>query len=102
MTALFKQYFKNGLELVARKRNLPLCKIKVVIFQLIIKMPVATPVIAAPAAFTVPRYSGARNNVLAPKNSIKFPDMVKKRMSHKTNKTWDFLKCSSNNCIGNE
>jgi hypothetical protein len=64
----------------------------VVIFQLIIKIPVATPVMAAPAAFTLPRYSGARNNVLAPKNSMKFPEMVRKRISHKTSNTCDFLK----------
>jgi hypothetical protein len=69
--ALLRQYFKKGCELVAKKRNLPLCKIKVVIFQLIINIPVATPVIAAPAAFTVPKYSGARNKVLAPNDPIK-------------------------------
>jgi hypothetical protein len=40
-------------------------------FQLMIKTPAATPVIAAPAIFTVPKYSGARNNVLAPKDPMK-------------------------------
>jgi hypothetical protein len=87
---------------VARKRNRPLCKINVVIFQLMINIPVQIPVIAAPAAFTFPRYSGARNKVLAPKDFIKIPETVKKRISHKINNTCDFLKCSSNNCIGNE
>jgi hypothetical protein len=74
----------------------------VVIFQLIMKIPVAMPVMAAPAAFTLPRYSGARNKVLAPKNSIKFPETVRKSISHKINNTCDFLKWSNNNCIGNE
>jgi hypothetical protein len=63
---------------------------------------VQTPVIAAPAAFTFPIYSGARNKVFAPKNSIKFPEMVRKSISHKINKTCDFLKCNSNNWTGNE
>jgi hypothetical protein len=65
---------------------------KVVIFQLIIKTPAATPVIAAPAAFTFPRYSGARNNALAPNIFIKFPVSVKKRMNQKISNTWAFLK----------
>ena len=59
---LLTQYFKKGFELVARKRKRLLCKMKVVIFQLIIKTPVAIPVMAAPPALTLPRYSGARNN----------------------------------------
>ena len=51
---LFTQYFRNGFESVARKRKRLLCKIKVVIFQLIIKTAAAIPVIAAPPAFTFP------------------------------------------------
>jgi hypothetical protein len=86
------QYFKKGFELVARKRNRPLCRINVVMFQLMMKMPTQTPVMAAPAAFTLPKYSGARNKVLAPNVSIKFPEIVRKRMNHKINNTCDFLK----------
>jgi len=92
MIALLIQYFKKGFDPVAKNLKRMLCKVKVVIFQLMIKMPVAIPVIAAPAAFTFPRYSGARNNPLAPKISIKFPVRVKKRISQKNNNTCDFLK----------
>jgi hypothetical protein len=89
---LLIQYFKKGFEFVARNRKRWLCKIKVVIFQLIINMPVAIPVIAAPPAFTLPKYSGARNKAFAPNNFIKLPVIVKKRISQKIRSTWDFLK----------
>lgn len=92
MMELLRQYFKKGFVLVAKKRKRCVCKMKVVIFQLIIKTPVATPVIAALAAFTFPRYSGARNNALAPNNFIKCPVIVKKRMHQKISSTWAFLK----------
>jgi hypothetical protein len=102
MIALLTQYFKKGFELVAKKRNRPLCKINVVISQLIINIPVATPVIAPPAAFTFPKYSGARNKVFAPNEPIKCPETVRKSISHKIKSTCDFLKCSSSNWMGNE
>ena len=88
--ALLRQYFKKGFELVAKKRKRLLCKIKVVIFQLIIKIPVATPVIAAPAAFTFPRYSGARNKVLAPNIFKKCPVIVKKSINQKNKQYLEF------------
>ena len=89
---LFIQYFKKGLDVVAKNRYRLLCKIKVVIFQLIMNTPTAIPVMAAPAAFTFPKYSGARNNALAPKFFIKCPPIVLNRISHNNNKTWNFLK----------
>ena len=89
---LLRQYFKNGFELVAKKRKRCVCKMNVVIFQLIINIPVATPVMAALAAFTFPKYSGARNNALAPNIFIKCPVTVKKRMHQKISNTWAFLK----------
>ena len=84
---LLRQYFKNGFELVAKKRNRLLCKMNVVIFQFIINIPIAMPVMAAPPAFTFPRYSGARNNPLAPNIFMKFPVMVKNNMNQKIRST---------------
>jgi hypothetical protein len=89
---LLRQYFKKGFVLVARNLKRWLCNMNVVIFQLIIYIPVAMPVIAAPAAFTSPRYSGARNNELAPNIFMKFPVIVKKRMHQKISNTCAFLK----------
>lgn len=90
--ALLIQYLKNGLEVVAKKRQRLLCNMNVVIFQLMMKTAVAIPVIAAPPAFTFPMYSGARNNPLAPKIFKKCPVSVRKRINQKINKTWNFLK----------
>jgi hypothetical protein len=56
------------------------------------KTPAAIPVIAAPAAFTFPRYSGARNKAFAPNIFIKFPVSVRKSMNQKINNTCAFLK----------
>ena len=66
MIALFTQYFKNGFDVVARKRKCRQNKMKVVIFQLIMNTPIATPMIPALIAFTSPRYSGARKSESAP------------------------------------
>jgi hypothetical protein len=66
ITALLIQYFKNGLDVVAKNLQRLLCKINVVIFQLIIKIPMAIPVIAALSALTLPKYSGAKNKASAP------------------------------------
>ena len=71
--ALLIQYFKKGLEVVAKNLNWLLCKIKVVMFQLMIKIPVATPTIAILSPFTSPRYSGARKSESAPNVLIKSP-----------------------------
>jgi hypothetical protein len=62
--------------------------------QLIINIPTAMPTSAAPAAFTLPKYSGARNNASAPKFFIKLPLIVLNKISQNSNKTWNFLKCS--------
>ena len=66
-TALLIQYFKNGFDVVAKNLQRLLCKINVVTFQLVIKMPSDTPTIAALNAFTLPKYSGAKNKASAPK-----------------------------------
>jgi hypothetical protein len=87
---------------VARKRRLLLCKIKVVIFQLIIKMPTANPTMAVLIAVTSPKYSGARNRESAPKVRIKFPVTVANKIYQKTRNTWYFRKCNRNNCKGIE
>jgi hypothetical protein len=87
MMELLRQYFKKGFVVVAKNLNRILCKINVVMFQLIINIPVATPVMAAPAAFTLPRYSGARNNALAPKIFIKLPVTKRKRINQKMSST---------------
>ncbi len=44
MIALLMQYFKNGLEVVAKKRKCPQNKIKVVMFQHMINIAMATPI----------------------------------------------------------
>ncbi len=60
------QYFKNGLEVVAKNLNSLLCKIKVVICQLMIKIPIAMPMINVLSGFTFPIYSGDRKSASAP------------------------------------
>ena len=85
------QYFKNGFVVVAKKRKCLLNKINVVIFQLIIKTPVAAPTTPALMLFTLPKYSGARNNAYAPKDSIKPALTVLNKMYQKNNNTWNFL-----------
>ena len=94
------QYFKKGLEVVARKLKRLLCKIKVVIFQLIIYTPNASPVIKAPSIFTDPRYSGVKNKASAPNIFIKVPSITLNRSHQKISNTWYFLKCKMNNCTG--
>ena len=87
-TALLIQYFKKGLDVVAKNLNWLLCKINVVIFQLIIKIPVATPTIAMLNPFTFPRYSGARKRESAPKVLIKSPCIALTKMNQKTRSNW--------------
>src|SRR6476469_7440424 len=65
-TALLIQNFKKGCAVVARNFMCFVCKIKVVMFQLIINTPTAKPTIAMLSAFTLARYSGARKRELAP------------------------------------
>ena len=90
--ALLMQYFKNGFEVVAKNLHRLLCKIKVVTFQLIINIPMAIPVIAAPKAFTLPKYSGAKNKASAPKVFMKPLLIVLASKYQNTNNTWNFLK----------
>src|ERR1700689_1617092 len=91
MMALLMQYFKKGFVVVAKKRKCLLNKIKVVIFQPIIKTPVAAPTTPALMLFTLPKYSGARNNAYAPKDCINPPLMVLNNTYQKINNTWNFL-----------
>src|SRR5690606_27744738 len=102
MTLLLIQYFKNGLEVVARNRKCLLKRMNVVMFQLIIKIPIATPTKQAASAFTLPRYSGARYNESAPKVFIKLPFTVLNSKNQNTISTWNFLRCNSTSCMGKE
>jgi hypothetical protein len=86
------QYFKNGYRVAARKVKYRLKSINVVMFQHIIKTPIATPIKAALKKFTSPKYSGARNRALAPNVFIKEPSTTPKSSSQNNNKTWYFLK----------
>src|SRR4249920_1968864 len=61
------QYFKKGVEAVAKNLNRLVCRINVVIFQLIKNTPIAIPTVAALNAFTFPKYSGTKNRASAPK-----------------------------------
>ena len=74
--ALLIQYFRNGCAVVARNFTFLLCRIKVVIFQLITKMPNAKPTIAVLSEVILPKYSGARKRELAPNVNIKSPETV--------------------------
>jgi len=60
------QYFKKGFVVAAKNLNLLVCRMNVVIFQLIKKTPMAIPTNAALITFTVPIYSGTKNNASAP------------------------------------
>ena len=63
-TALLVQYFKKGWVVVARNRQRLLCNMNVVMFQLMMNTPNATPTMAPLQIFTLPRYSGEKNNPL--------------------------------------
>ena len=96
------QYFKNGLEVVAKNLKCLLNKINVVMFQLIKKMPVAPPVMAALNQLTFPKYSGARNNESTPNAFIKLPDIAPITMNQNKSSTWYLRKCSNTSCMGSE
>jgi hypothetical protein len=66
---------------------------KVVMFQHIIKTPMAIPIIAQLMELTLPRYSGARNKASAPKLFIKELATTLNRITQKISSTWYFLKC---------
>lgn len=99
---LFMQYFRNGLVVADKNLKCRLKRIKLVMFQLIMNIPMDIPTIAAPNQFTLPRYSGARNKESAPKDLMKVPLIVLKSMNQKTNRTWYFLKCRNKSCMGKE
>ena len=92
MMLLFIQYFKNGWVVVARNLICLACKIKVVMFQLIINMATAAPTKERLKAFTFPRYSGYRYSMCAPKRCIKSPLTVLNNINQNTNSTWYRLK----------
>jgi len=64
--ALLIQYLRKGFVVVARNLKCRQKMIKVVMFQLMIKMPVATPTMAVLIGLTSPRYSGERKSAAAP------------------------------------
>ena len=92
ITALLIQYLRKGLVVAAKKRKCLLNKIKLLIFQLIMNIPMATPNIAKLIAFTSPRYSGDRYNASAPNVFMSVPFTVLNSMNQKSNNTWYFLK----------
>ena len=102
MIALLIQYFKNGLVVAERNLKCLLNKIKVLIFQLMINIPIDMPTIAALIEFTLSRNSGARKRESAPKVCIKLPFTTANRINQKSSKTWYLRKCRKSSCMGNE
>ena len=86
MIALFIQNFRNGFDVVARKRKYLLNRIKQVIFQLIIKIPIAMPTNAAAKKSIFPKYSGARKRESTPYFVMNLFPTDKKRINQNTNK----------------
>ncbi len=86
------QYFKKGNCVAAKKVKCLLKSIKVVIFQHMIKTPMDMPNNPVLIAFTLPKYSGARNKALAPKVFIKAPLTTLKSIAQNKSNTWYFLK----------
>jgi hypothetical protein len=92
ITLLLMQYFKKGNWVAAKKVKCLLKRINVVIFQHIIKTPIDMPINPVLIAFTLPKYSGARNKALAPNVFIKTPLTTLKRITQNKSSTWYFLK----------
>ena len=91
------QYFRNGNCVAAKKLKCLLKRINVVMFQLIINTPTAIPISAVLSEFTLPKYSGARNNASAPKDFMKLPFTTLNIRAQKMRNTWYFLKCRKSN-----
>src|SRR5688572_12324022 len=102
MIELLMQYFRKGLVVVARNLKCRLNRMKVVMFQLMMKTPSAAPTMAVLMAFTFPRYSGDRKRELAPKVTMNEPLTVLNRRNQNNSSTWNFLKCRITSCTGNE
>lgn len=88
---LLIQYFKKGFVVAARNLKCLLNKIKVVMFQLTINIPIVMPVMAYPNVFKVPRYSGARYNESAPNIFINVPFTTLKIKNQKIRSAWYFF-----------
>src|SRR3990170_8529093 len=101
-SALLMQYFKNGFVVVTRNRKYRLNRIKVVMFQLIIKTARENPTSPVLIKLTLPRYSGARYNESTPYVFINEPFTAPKRITQNVTSTWYFLKCSNASCTGKE
>jgi len=102
ITELLRKYLRKGFEVVARNLKCLLCSIKVAICQLMMNIPMATPMIIALTIFTLPRYSGARKRKSAPNVLMKLPFIADPRINQNTNSTWNFRRCSITSCTGNE
>jgi hypothetical protein len=102
MIELLIQYFKKGLVVAARKRKCLQNRIKVAIFQLMMNIPMEAPTMAELNEFTLPRYSGARNNESAPNVFMKEPFTVAKRINQNSSSAWYFLTCRNTSCTGKE
>ena len=90
---LLIQYFKNGYWVAAKKVKCLLNKIKVVMFQHIMKTPMAMPIMAKEIELTLLKYSGARNKASAPKLFMKALFTTLNMSIQKMSNTWYFLKC---------
>src|SRR5690606_25218870 len=99
---LLMQYFKKGLVVAARNLKCLLNNINVLMFQLMINMAMEMPTKPALIAFTLPKYSGARNKESAPKPFIKPPFTVLNSINQKMRSVWYRRKCKKSNCMGKE
>lgn len=93
MGLLLMQYLRNGYCVAARKVKCLLNKMKVVMFQHMIKTPIDIPTMAQLIELTLPRYSGARNSASAPKLFMNVLLTTLNMMNQIASKTWYFLKC---------
>jgi hypothetical protein len=89
------QNFRKGLVVVARNLKCLLKRIKVVMFQLMMKTPIAKPTITVLKKLTSPRYSGARYSESTPYACMKEPFTALNNINQNNISTWNFLKWSN-------
>jgi hypothetical protein len=78
------QYFKNGCAVVARNLTFLLCRMNVVMFQLMIKMPIAKPDNTCTERCYFAKILRRKKSELAPNVNIKAPETVAKRIYQNT------------------
>ena len=92
MIELLMQYFRKGRVVVARNLKCRLNRIKVVIFQLMMNIPIEIPTIPVLNAFTLSMYSGDSYNEFTPKELMKLPFTIANKTNQKMSRIWNFLK----------